>query len=91
MAANETEKRRRAAREVVQHGAALMDVLYALDNDRKRVASGALTFVDTDFENVPGLEHLTKAKIDAAVAAITTITTAFTNGNFDDTFEAIRS
>lgn len=90
MAISEVEKRRRAAREVVQHGAALMDVLYALDNDRKRVASGALVFVDADFEGVAGLEHLSKARIDAAVAAIATITTAFANGNFDDIFEAIR-
>ena len=91
MAISEVEKRRRFARELIQHGAGFLDVLYALDSDRKRASSGALVFADSDFDGVAGLEHLSKARIDAAVTAISTITAAFTNGNFDDTFEAIRA
>jgi hypothetical protein len=91
MAISEVEKRRRFARDLVQHGAGFLDVLYVLDSDRKRASSGALVFVDSDFEGVAGLEHLNKVRIDAAIAAISTITSAFASGGFDDIFEAIRA
>lgn len=85
---DETEKRRRLAQELVNQSGALMDVLRSLVALQQRAAN--LTFVDADFTGVSGLKHLTKARVDTGIAAITTATTAFVSNNFDDTFEALR-
>jgi hypothetical protein len=86
---DETEKRRRLARELVQTCGGLMDVLYHLNGLRMR--AGNLTFVEADFTGVSGLEHLTKARVDSGVTTINTVLTAFVSNNFDDVFEALRS
>lgn len=90
MAINETEKRQKLARQLSQLGGSFMDVLYAMDAVRRQAASGALVFVDADFTGVSGLAHLDKARIDAGLLAVTTITTALVNANLDDTLEALR-
>jgi hypothetical protein len=92
MAIDQTEKRRKVAREATNLAPALMDVLYALDAlRRKRDMGGApLVFVDADFTGQTGLTHLDAATINALFAAIPTILAAFVNQNFDDVFEAVR-
>lgn len=95
MAIDQTEKRRALARQATQLAPALMDVLYALDAlRRKRDSGGAggapLVFVDADFAGQVGLTHLDAATLNACLAAIPTILSAFMSQNFDDVFEAVR-
>lgn len=85
---NETEKRRRLAREIANTSGMLMDVLYQLNALRMRAQN--LTFADADFTDVSGLEHLTKARVDTGISTITTVLSAFVAQNYDDVFEALR-
>lgn len=94
MAIDQTEKRRALARQVVQAAPALMDVLYRLDalcemRDNGGVGGAALVFQDADFTD-NGLKHIDAATLDAALAAVPTILTAFTNQGFKKKFEALR-
>ncbi len=86
---NETEKRRRLAREIANTSGMLMDVLYNLNALRMRAQN--LTFADADFTDQPGLEHLTKARIDTGITTVNTVLSAFVQQNYDDVFEALRS
>lgn len=86
---NETQKRRNLAIALVQSSGGLMDVLYHLNALRLRGEN--LVFVDSDFTGVPGLEHLTAARVNAALATINTVLSAFVQQNYNDTFEAMRS
>lgn len=95
MAVDQTEKRRALARQVVQAGPALMDVLYRLDalvemRDNGGPGGIPLDFEDTDFTN--DLKHIDAAVIDAALAAVPQILTAFANptNGFKKKFEALR-
>lgn len=95
MAIDQTEKRRALARQATQLAPSLMDVLYALDAlRRKRDSGGAagapLVFNDADFAGQQGLTHLDAATLNACLAAIPTILSAFVAQNFDDAFEAVR-
>lgn len=95
MAVEQTEKRRNVARQAVQLAPALMDVLYQIDALRKKRNTGgpngtALVFQDSDFAGVSGLQHLDAATIDKFFTDVPTILTSFVNGNYDDTFEALR-
>lgn len=95
MAIDQTQKRRAIAREATNLAPALMDVLYALDAlRRKRDSGGAggtpLAFVDADFAGQTGLTHLDAATLNACLAAIPTILSAFVAQGFDDAFEMIR-
>ena len=95
MAIDQTEKRRALARQVVQAAPALMDVLYRLSNlseerDNGGPSGTALVFTDADFANQTGLTHLDAATLDAALAAVPTILTAFTSQGFKKKFEALR-
>lgn len=85
---DETKKRQNLARELVQSSGGFMDVLYHLNALRLRAQN--LTFVDADFTGVAGLEHLTAARVNAALATINTVNSAFTANSFDDVFEAMR-
>lgn len=95
MAIDQTEKRRNIARQVVQRGPALMDVLYSLDAiraQREHAGPGGtpLVFTDADFTDQAGLTHLDAATVHAFFAAIPTLLNAFANQNFNDVFEAVR-
>jgi hypothetical protein len=85
---DETEKRRRLARELANLAASLMDTLYALDTARRKAAN--VVFADADFTGQAGLTHLSKARVDTGIAAVATVSSAFVSNNFDDTFEALR-
>ncbi len=74
-----------------------MDVLYRLNalvemRDNGGPGGAALTFQDADFAGQAGLAHVDAATIDAALAAVPTILTAFANltNGFKKKFEALR-
>lgn len=95
MAIDQTAKRRALAKETTSLAPALMDVLYALDALRRKRDSGGpggtpLVFTDADFAGQTGLTHLDVATLNACMAAIPTILSAFVAQNFDDVFEAVR-
>lgn len=97
MAIDQTEKRRNIARQAVQLAPALMDVLYRLDalcemRDNGGAGGAALVFQDADFAGQAGLTHVDAATLDAALAAVPTILTAFANptNGFKKRFEALR-
>jgi hypothetical protein len=95
MAIDQTEKRRKVARDATGFAPQLMESLYALEALRARRDSGGpggtpLAFVDSDFANQTGLTHVDKATIDAFFAAIPVILNAFANQNFNDIMEAMR-
>lgn len=97
MAVDLVEKRRNLARELVALGPAFMDVLYALDNLRKKRndADGSdtpIVFLDSDFAGVDGLTHLDAAIVTAALDIIPTIVTAMAApaNKFGKKFEATR-
>jgi hypothetical protein len=58
MAIDTTEKRRDAARDLITQADLLMRSVYALRELAETIQSAGLTFVDDDFENQPGLEHV---------------------------------
>jgi hypothetical protein len=95
MAIDQTEKRRALARQIIQQAPAVMDTLYAMDAlRRKRDSGGAggtpLVFVDADFAGQAGLTHLDAATLNACMAAVPTILSAFASQNFDKAFESVR-
>jgi len=95
MAVDQTEKRRKVARDATGFAPQLMEALYALEALRARRDSGGpngtpLAFVDSDFSGQSGLTHVDAATINAFFAAIPIILTAFANQNFNDIMEAMR-
>lgn len=64
MAVSTVEKKRALARALALKAAALMDVVYGLEELNSQYASAGLTFADADFDGVAGLQHLAAA--DAA-------------------------
>ena len=73
MAVNQTEKRRALARALALKSAALMDVIYGLEDLNRQYASAGLAFDDTDLENVAGLQHLSAADLSNLLGSVDAI------------------
>lgn len=58
MAINQTEKRRGLARALSLKTAALMDVIYGLEELRSQYSKAGLAFDDSDFSGIAGLQHM---------------------------------
>lgn len=98
MAIDQTAKRRKLAAQLAEQSAVLMNTLTALEalafqRDNGGPGGTAMAFEETDFTGVAGLAHIDVATINAALAAIPAILTAFasTNNNFNKKFEAMRA
>ena len=70
MAVNQTEKRRALARALALKSAALMDVIYGLEDLNRQYASAGLSFADVDLEGVAGLQHLSATDISNLLGSI---------------------
>lgn len=90
MAADQTEKRRNLARRLVSASTTLMQIVAELDACADEYTSAGLTFVDGDFTDIPGLEHLDAAKITAVITSAGNLKTWITSTFNDDIFQAAR-
>jgi hypothetical protein len=98
MAIDQTAKRRKLAVQLTEQSAILMNTLTALEalafqHDNGGPGGTAMTFEETDFTGVAGLAHIDVATINAVLAAVPTISTAFASptNNFNKKFEAMRA
>lgn len=73
MAVNQTEKRRALARALALKSAALMDVIYGLEDLNRQYASAGLAFDDADLESVAGLQHLSAADLSNLLGSVDAI------------------
>ena len=73
MAANQVDKRRTLARTMFQRSAALMDILYSLEEFSAQYNSAGLLFTDEDFEGVAGVQHMSAADASNLIGSITAL------------------
>lgn len=95
MAVDLAKKRRTLTRELVQLCSSFMDVAYAMNALRlkRQDADGTgtpISFLDSDFEGIEGLEHLNAEIATTAFDAIQPLLTALASQNYGKKFEAVR-
>lgn len=97
MAIDQQAKRRKLATQLAEQSAILMNTLYTLNEltiqrDNGGPGGAAMAFDETDFTGEKGLAHVDAATVNAALAAVPQVITAFDNPNnsLKKKFEAMR-
>jgi hypothetical protein len=80
MALDQTEKRRKLAKDVVTQATQLANAERTLIDKLEEATDAGLVFVDTDFE-VDGLRHLDAATFNAIAGVITAVNTTLSANN----------